>query len=92
MPEGPFIDVHNGPMFDFGYAAIDGHVFIDDDGTKYFYHVGFNDGNRIYVAKLSDDLLSITEECGELIKAEEPWETVDCLVAEGPFVLKKKGI
>lgn len=72
--------------------GIDGHIFIDDDGTKYFYHVGFNDGNRIYVAKLSDDLLSITEECGELIKAEEPWETVDCLVAEGPFVLKKKGI
>ena len=36
-PEGPFTDVHNGPMFDFGYAAIDGHVFIDDDGQAYLY-------------------------------------------------------
>lgn len=31
-PEGPFADVHNGPVFDLGYAAIAGHVFIDDDG------------------------------------------------------------
>ena len=72
--------------------SIDGHIFIDDDGSKYFYYVGFNGGNRIYVAKLSDDLLSITEEYGELIKAEEAWETVDCLVAEGPFVLKENGV
>jgi len=27
-PEGPFVDAHNGPMFDLGYAAIDGHVLL----------------------------------------------------------------
>lgn len=29
-PEGPFKDVYDAPMFDFGYAAIDANVFIDD--------------------------------------------------------------
>jgi len=37
-PGGPFLDVFNFPMFDFDYAAIDGHVFFDDDGRKYFYY------------------------------------------------------
>ena len=37
-PTGPFLDVFNRPMFDFGYAAIDGHVLIDDDGHKYLYY------------------------------------------------------
>lgn len=36
-PGGPFMDVFNRPLFDFGYAAMDGHVLIDDDGSKYFY-------------------------------------------------------
>ena len=30
-PTGPFIDVHNGPMFDFGYAAIDGSILICEE-------------------------------------------------------------
>ena len=29
-PLGPFLDVRNAPMFDFGYAAIDANVFIDE--------------------------------------------------------------
>ena len=37
-PNGPFSDVFDHPMFDFGYAAIDGHVLLDDDGRKYFYY------------------------------------------------------
>ena len=90
-PLGPFVQEEKKWLYEGN--AIDGHMMVDDDGTVYLYHVRFHNGNQIYVAKLSEDLLSIDElydHC--LIKAEEDWETVDCLVAEGPFVLKHKGL
>ncbi|MBQ6831496.1 MAG: glycoside hydrolase family 43 protein [Oscillospiraceae bacterium] len=90
-PLGPFRQTEKKWLY--AEKAIDGHMFVDDDGTVYLYYVRLHNGNQIYVAKLSEDLLSIDvlyEDC--LIKAEEPWETRDCLVAEGPFVLKHKGI
>ena len=73
--------------------AIDGSFFVDDDGSVYLYYVRLGDGNRIFVAKMKDDLSSIEEEYPDcLISATEPWETIDCLIAEGPFVLKHKGL
>ena len=90
-PLGPFKQEEKKWLY--AEKAIDGHLFVDDDGTVYLYYVRLHNGNQIYVAKLSEDLLSINslyEEC--LIQAEEEWETRDCLVAEGPFVLKHKGI
>lgn len=73
--------------------GIDGHIFIDEDGQVYFYYVRFDNGNKIMVAKMSEDLLSIDESTETfLIEAEKPWETIDCLVTEGPFVLKHKGM
>ena len=36
-PLGPFVDVHNAPMFDLGYAAIDGSVLIDEGGAYLYY-------------------------------------------------------
>ena len=35
-PEGPYRDLH-APWFDPGYSTIDGHIFVDDDGTPYLY-------------------------------------------------------
>lgn len=73
--------------------GIDGHIFIDDDGQVYFYYVRFDNGNKINVARMSKDLLSIDESTEKLlIQAEDPWETIDCLVTEGPFVLKHNGL
>lgn len=73
--------------------SIDGHILLDDDGMAYLYYVRLGGGNRIFVAKLSEDLLSITVEYDDcLIEAEAPWETIDCKVAEGPFVLKFGGL
>ncbi|MBE6607572.1 MAG: 1,4-beta-xylanase [Ruminococcaceae bacterium] len=73
--------------------AIDGHFFIDDDGQAYLYYVRLGGGNKICVTKMSDDLMSIDEENEKIIiTAEEPWETVDARVTEGPFVLKHKGL
>lgn len=73
--------------------AIDGSLFVDDDGQVYLYYVRLDGQNRIYVAKMKDDLSAIEEEYENcLIAAEEPWETLDCLIAEGPFVLKHNGL
>lgn len=36
-PLGPFIDVHNAPMFDFGFAALDGSVLVSDKGNYLYY-------------------------------------------------------
>ena len=102
-PAGPFRDVHNGPMFDFGYAAIDGHVFIDDDGQPYFYFSKDCSENYISpslrvsqmcVCKLSDDLLRVVSEPVVLFG---PSEEYDFKILggqawnEGPYVLKKDG-
>ena len=103
-PEGPFTDVHNGPMFDPGYAVIDGHVFIDDDGQPYFYFSKDCSENYITptlrvsqmcVCKLSDDLLNIVSEPVTLFGPSEDYDFVilgDQAWNEGPYVLKKDGI
>ena len=73
--------------------AIDGSFFVDDDGSVYLYYVRLDGQNRIYVAKMKDDLSEIEKEYDDcLICADAPWETLDCLIAEGPFVLKHKGL
>lgn len=102
-PEGPFVDVHNGPMFDLGYAAIDGHVFIDDDGQPYFYFSKDCSENyvtptlrasQMCVCKLSDDLLNITSEPITLFGPSESYDFIileDQAWNEGPYVLKKDG-
>lgn len=73
--------------------AIDGSFLVDDDGTVYLYYVRLDGQNRIYVAKMKDDLSEIEYEHPEcLIAATEPWETLDCLIAEGPFAIKHNGL
>ena len=98
-PGGPFVDVFNHPMFDFGYAAIDGHVFFDDDGRKYFYYsrdcsenvVDGRHESHIYVAELNDDLTSLNDEPLLITKPEQEWECrsgPEWVWNEGSFVLK----
>lgn len=69
-------------MFDFGYAAINGHVLLDDDGRKYFYYARDCSENTIdgrheshlYVAELNDDLVSFKSEPILITKPEQEWE------------------
>lgn len=90
-PAGPFEKITDSYLMDM--TAIDGHFFFDDDGSIYLYYCCLEGGNHIRVAELSRDLKSIKRYYDDkLIVAEEPWETVDCTVAEGPFVVKHKGI
>jgi GH43 family beta-xylosidase len=98
-PNGPFVDIFNQPMFDFGYAAIDGHVFFDDDGHMYFYYsrdcseniVDGRHESHLYVAELSDDLISLRGEPHLVTKPEQEWEIrsgPEWRWNEGPFVMK----
>lgn len=100
-PSGPFVDVLNHPMFDFGYAAIDGHVLLDEDGRKYFYYsrdcseniVDGRHESHLYVAVLNDDLVSLKGEPILITKPEQEWELhsgPEWLWNEGPFLLKQK--
>jgi beta-xylosidase len=71
-PLGPFKQKNKHWLRD--GAAIDGSFLVDDDGTVYLYYVRLGDGNRIFVAKMKDDLSGIEEEYPAcLIEATEPW-------------------
>ncbi len=97
-PDGPFLDVKNEPFFDFGYAAIDANVLIDDDGSKYLYYArdcseNIDNGIRkseIYGVKLSHDLLSTEGEAIKLLTPEQKWEVAsgDTRWNEGPEIIK----
>ena len=94
-PLGPFVQSaeHQNP-FHPNINEIDTHLFIDDDGTKYLYFVRTNNGNIIWGAELNDDLRSIKENtltrC--ITAGSQAWETKQGKIAEGPFMLKHKGI
>lgn len=75
---------------------IDPFVFVDDDGKKYLYHVRLTQGNKIFVAEMTDDFSAIKPETvHECITANEPWEnTLNATwpVTEGPTVIKHKNM
>ena len=98
-PAGPFVDVFDHPMFDLEYAAIDGHVFFDDDGRSYFYYsrdcseniIEGRHESHLYVAELSDNLVSFKGEPSLIARPEQEWELrsgPDWFWNEGPFVVK----
>lgn len=97
-PLGPFVDVDSQqPMFDLGYAVIDGHVFFDQ-GIPYFYFsrdcseyvVDGRHESHIYVSTLDASLTKLLSEPTLVLKPEQPWETItgDWRWNEGPFVIK----
>ena len=89
-PTGPFVKLTDGWLRN---RTIDGHLLFDDDGRIYIYFADLKNNNRIFAGKMSADLTEIEYECENvLIEATEPWETLDCRVAEGPFVLKHNGL
>jgi GH43 family beta-xylosidase len=102
-PLGPFKDLKDSPMFDFGYAAIDAHILIDEDGKKYIYFSkdcseNIIDGrheSHIYGAALDNDMVSLKGEPVLLTKPEQDWELksgTEWRWNEGAFVVKKDGI
>ncbi|MDQ3278489.1 MAG: glycoside hydrolase family 43 protein [Bacteroidota bacterium] len=94
-PAGPFTQRTKAPLAA-PVKQIDPFLFIDDDGRKYLYHVRLIDGNKIFVAEMTDDLSAIQPETvRECITVTADWEhtaktTWKWPVVEGPSVFKHK--
>jgi len=93
-PLGPFTQKELKPL-DTATRMIDPFIFFDS-GKIYLYHVRLQEGNRIFVAALNDDLSAIQHATlKECINADLPWEdtqNAEWKVAEGPTALKHKGL
>ena len=105
-PEGPFADAHGKPMFDMGYAAIDGSVLRCEEGNFLYYSrdccENIIDGvkiSQIYCVRLNEDL---TQTVGDHVLVSTPTEEFEKkslsdpfklphLWNEGPCVLKRDG-
>ena len=91
-PLGPFTNAMK-PL-EAPVRQIDPFIFFDN-GKAYLYHVRLQDGNRIFVAEMEDDLSAIKPETlKECINAQSGWEDTQDVpwpVAEGPTVIKKDG-
>jgi beta-xylosidase len=103
-PKGPFVDVHGAPMFDMGYAAIDGSVLVCDEGNFLYYSrdcsenkVGGVHTSQIYCVRLDE---ALTETVGEHVlisTPSEPYElksmslSLPTLWNEGPTVIFRDG-
>ncbi len=102
-PIGPFRNTA-APWFDFGYSAIDTHLFVDTDGAIYAYFSRNGETEAysygmIYGFLVEPDLSGPAErssESGEcamlLMQADQPWERIayeSNRCNEGPFVFRR---
>jgi len=94
-PLGPFTQAVKKSL-DAPVKQIDPFIYKDEDGKIYLYHVRLREGNRIYVAEMTEDLAAIKEETlRECVAASDEWENTAQApwpVAEGPTVMKKNGL
>ena len=101
-PGGPYENLKNEPLFDPGYATIDAHLMLDEDGSPWLYYARDCSENtvngihtsQIYVVRLSDDLTEIASEPQLLTTPEQPWELQsgnEYRWNEGPFIVRHGG-
>lgn len=106
-PEGPFKDLYT-PWIDIeGWGRIDGHVFVDEDGTPFLYFdkvgvvgkpwekpsTGYLYG-LLYAVQLHPDLSSAVGEPVLCVQADQDWENPQSMHSrcnEGAYVLKHQG-
>lgn len=94
-PLGPFTERSPHPLM--AEKAIDPFIF-SGGGKVYLYYVKLQEGNRIYVSELSDDLSHVKPgtdaACVNAVVDPQPWENTQnssWTVTEGPTVLKHDG-
>jgi len=99
-PDGPFEDLH-APLFDNGWSCIDGHIFVDSDGSPflYFTKVGVTqEASKKYLlginygVKLKSDLNGLDGHPVLCTQADQPWERPvngRSRCTEGAFVFKR---
>ena len=103
-PKGPFHDVHDRPMFDFGYAAIDGSVLVCEEGNFLYYsrdcsenYVNGIKTSQTWCVRLNDELTEVVSEPQLMTTPAEPYElksmamTEPHLWNEGPCVIFRNG-
>ncbi len=102
-PAGPFVD--SGHALTTEEFAIDGHVWVDDDGTRYFFYAtDFLTHTHVGTGIVADRLLDPFHLAGEpqpVTRARHDWQVYDPQrkekggarwhTVEGPFVMKRKG-
>lgn len=102
-PLGPFRDVHGKPMFDLGYATIDGSVLRCEQGNFLYYSRDCSENiidgiktSQLYCVRLNADLTEAVGEHVLVCTPTEPFErlslfskTVKSKVVwnEGPYVI-----
>ena len=103
-PEGPFSDL--GISLTKEPFAIDAHIFLDDDGSRYlFYATDFLTHDRIGTGTVVDRMLSpfkLERNPQPVTRPHYEWQVYDPKrvskggvkwhTVEGPFVLKHKGL
>lgn len=90
-PIGPFVQEVKQPML--SDKAIDNSLLIDDDGQAYLYFTRFNNGSRIWVAKLYDDLQTINQSTmKECFGVSQSWETAQGTINEAPQAIKHNNV
>jgi GH43 family beta-xylosidase len=102
-PEGPFVDA--GVRLTNEEFAIDAHVFVDDDGTRYlFYATDFLEYAQIGTGTVVDRMIDWKTLDGHprpVTRAKYDWQVYDparkekggvrWYTVEGPTVLRRKG-
>lgn len=78
-PSGPFVPMKTNIE---GIQGIDPNVFLDKDGTAYIY---FSIKGEIWVAKLADDLLSLSSVPRQLSELPPKYK-------EGPFLFERNNV
>ncbi len=100
-PTGPFEDVHGHPMFDLGYATIDGSVLRCEEGNFMYYSrdcgENFVNGiktSQLYCVRLNDSLTAVEGDHVLVSTPTEPFELKSMteidphLWNEGPCVMR----
>ena len=86
---GPYVEPEREHPFD---GRIDPHLFVDDDGSCYFYTVKFTDGNVIYGQPMAGPDRLIGDAKPLLSAVPDTWEFMDHKVNEAPCVVRYRGL
>lgn len=86
-PLGPFVDV-KAPLLNSLTAAIDPHILIDDSDAYIYYSldVSENGVSRVYVSRLSKNLMTVEGERVLCVEPSADWEGK--IWNEAPYVIK----
>ena len=76
-PVGPFVEISDGPVTPSDWYAIDGTLYVDEEGQPWMIFVrewvGTDDKvGRMVAAKMSDDLTRLISEPIELFRVDDP--------------------